>query len=633
MSVAPNTPILFSQLQALADLANAKLPASNASYTAWQHVEPLPPFFVVQNATQMIALHQADWGERPGGIAILRDGMVARRLTGTDRTDPTAWTAFTDLRVAQDATIGPYTFTTAVDGTLGVQIQGIDKGIYWAWGGYWQPLSGSLNVISYPDDLDQLRDGPNRNVLTRITNSLGFGWGSRFVAANGYYLGYTNAPAGMDGFQATRASYSGTASTMPIYGYQMREIDFYSPTEAPIVDLTGTTTIDRAYDTAAANVRMMALRVDGHPVAATGLACSLAVAATGTAPFTLTTTPALAGITASYRDLGGTVGFVDVLFTDVPLSGEVDIVVTLTGGHSFWNPIGVVGGTLTFLRRFQGASPTADDEAMGLNATYKLSVDHESLAPRWFIRSKSSPSPISGLTVPAGWPSTLWLERGQPRYIAQTPGYFLCRPWLATMERFDPEFVDTFAHYSILAPGPRSRKTWTTAGAERFARGAEYILPRVYVRRSTDDPNMVPLETFRQPGTRRIPSGCMIYDVHVRRRAVLPSGGGTPNILPAHWDAISLRLGYMRGGAFLPLAGGDLMVPENEWSVALKCEWLNMDAISLAYEADEELTIEARLARVDTYSSSLFLNYSSYGTRFAMTFEHYNALEAALNSL
>ncbi len=628
MSVAWNTPVTFAQWQTLVDQANAKLPLPNSRFTytrqfAW------PPLFVVQNATQMVELYQADWGERPGGIAVLRDGLAARRLTGTDRKDAAAWTTHPSMRVALDSTtlLG----AAAPAGTPGVVIQGTSAGLYLATGTVW---SRQTNLPAILPAIGRVH-GVNLDTRRTIRRALGPSNTAplgRYAIVNGEYFAFKNLPHGTLGFQASRFPFSASQTpvhnVVPLVGALFRDLDFYTTSPAPIVDLTGTLLVDRSYDSPNATTRKIGLRIDGHPMQANGLGFSLAVTAVGSVPVAVT---GPAGVSVDYLDQGGTVGFARVFFNNADLAGEIDIEVTLPSGGTFRDTEGILSGALVLTRRFEGASPVSDTEAISATATHKLEVDHESIAPRWFVKARTAFNPLgasSGLTVPLGWPATCWLEAGAPQYVPATPGFFLARPWLPNHVNCDPIVFDfpSSTFVSLMAKRPRTTTTWTAGGGPRSARGAEFLLPRVFFRRTTDSPNSVPLEQFAQPGSQRVTPGCMIYEVHVRRKATQGGGGLTP-YLPAHWAEIPFLLGYMRGGAFMLLDGGEASIPANQWSITLKTEWLNMDSISLAYEALESLDIQARLLDLDSSPDG------DYGSLGATIFEHFNTLEAALASI
>lgn len=101
--VQRNIPITMAQMNALASACNgvAGIAASNKPFL---FVEPA---YHKASEEAMLACHEADWGERPGGIVIRTDTMAAYQLTGADYRQLASWTPRSDIHVDHDLQTTP----------------------------------------------------------------------------------------------------------------------------------------------------------------------------------------------------------------------------------------------------------------------------------------------------------------------------------------------------------------------------------------------------------------------------------------------------------------------------------------------------------------------------------------------
>jgi hypothetical protein len=232
-----------------------------------------------------------------------------------------------------------------------------------------------------------------------------------------------------------------------------------------------------------------------------------------------------------------------------------------------------------------------------------------------------------GASLNSRAPTPRWFQMGQMRVSVsgKTDGCVLFRPSMLQGQSMETKAIwDHEQRRTLHFEADRSKRFDDPALTGVLAQvnpALDYRLPAIYVRRSTDSPNLIkltPLPIYPNGGT--VPEFMTVRRVRVRRVLTTTNGVRPAGELPA----LPVKLGCIRNGAFSSFV--TLTIPANQMEAQAEASWPDFTQDSLAYECAERVYVDADVIMPNTLTEGTAVTYPILAA-------HYNDTEGALTGL
>lgn len=614
MTVISGTPITVVSMEDLAAIANSKATLAGKPYFF------PPPIFEADNQAELLTIHQASWGELPGGVVVQRDNKIPYRLTAANYKVAGSWTSFSGFTVvAQGAllaasparAVGDYVYE------LGVGLWQLHAAPQTA-SGSWRPYVG------WKTELQRMRDSLPH------------------TEATGFYEPYF--PSYFSGELYLRSSVIGIASAehkdvfinwqaAGFYLDSYSDVEFHSLDPAAVITISATFIASiwkRENTNSGFHQKFSSDHRWSFPDGVGGISGRIIVI--WAKPSETVAAPADPGI--SITDGGGLLG--ELLYTGTFVNqigigsggfyvyavnsenrgggalnvetGADGFVVGLGFRPPNANPAAGIqlqnivsgassDGTLNFDMVVTGAGDLASDihnqspvYTMGLQGASRPELGAVAFFSRRLFRA-----PPDGATT-----QDAWVQIIQQRPIAHSnvDGIFIAKRWVgdginpdATVQQSEGGDPVTNSILAKDARKPIVKGTTIYSPTVDVSRAMDYVIPRVQFRRDSESPNSVQLLQFSPtpPRGEVYPAFGMIYRIHVRRANM----GGKSNLLPVTGGNLTVDVGFIRGTTFVVLH--QFSIPTGVEGVTENVVWVDWTSTGLTYRCTEAVEIHANI--------------------------------------